>query len=284
MKKIFKEWVVPGPTVPGDAETSPDSEPRVPGDQTLDALSGRFKIFQYKNGHRYSTDDLLVAWYGTAFCGSAARVLDLGSGIGSVGMIAAWRLQGSKFVTVEAQEMSVDLAKKSACYNGLEDRYEIRQGDFREGGVLGVDEKFDLILGSPPYFPLEDGLHGNHPQKISCRFEVRGSIFDYCKTAAKHLSPGGVFACVFPVSPTHQEERVRNATKEAGLTVLRRRDVILKEGEVPLLGLFLMINTEDLPPRFRGQTWIEPSLIIRRFDGSIHPEYAVIKMSIGFPP
>jgi tRNA1Val (adenine37-N6)-methyltransferase len=279
MKKVFKEWVVPGPRAPGEL-----GSPTVPEDQTLDALSGRFKIFQYKNGHRYSTDDLLVAWYGTSFCGAAGKVLDLGSGIGSVGMIAAWRLTGAKLITVEAQEMSVALAHKSAEYNGLTSRYEIRQGDFREEGVLGPDERFDLILGSPPYFPLEDGLHGNHPQKISCRFEMKGSIFDYCKTAADHLTPGGVFACVFPVSPTHQEERVRNATRAANLTVLRTRQVILKEGEAPLLGLFLMMNSDDLPPRARGQTWVEPPLMIRRLDGSIHPEYAVVKMSIGFPP
>lgn len=279
MRKVFKEWVVPGSLAPGEV-----NPPEVPADQTLDALSGRFKIFQYKNGHRYSTDDLLVAWYGTAFCGAASAVLDLGSGIGSVGMIAAWRLAGAKFVTVEAQEMSVELARKSAAYNGLTSRYEIRLGDFRDPGAVALDEKFDLVLGSPPYFPLEDGIHGNHPQKIACRFEVRGTIQDYCQAATKHLAPGGVFACVFPVNPPHQQERVMAAIADSGMTLLRRRDVVLKEGESPLLGLFLMMNSEDLPPRARAQTWVEPPLIIRTLDGSIHPEYAVIKMSIGFPP
>jgi tRNA1(Val) A37 N6-methylase TrmN6 len=46
-------------------------------------------------------------------------VLDLGSGIGSVGMIAAWRFQAQRFVTVEAQAESVALARRSAEYNGL---------------------------------------------------------------------------------------------------------------------------------------------------------------------
>ena len=57
-------------------------------------------------------------------------VLDLGSGIGSVGMIAAWRLPGARIVTIEAQDESVRLARKSVAYNGLESRYEIRHGDF----------------------------------------------------------------------------------------------------------------------------------------------------------
>ncbi|MBI2711725.1 MAG: methyltransferase [Bdellovibrio sp.] len=279
MKKSFKDWMIPGPAVPGVSQDS-----AVPEDQSLDALSGHFKIYQYRAGHRYSTDDLLVAWYGTSFCGSAKKVLDLGSGIGSVGMIAAWRLPGAEFVTIEAQDISVQLAQKSIRYNGLESRYEIRCGDFRDSETLSGKERFDLILGSPPYFPMEDGLLGNHPQKISCRFEMRGSILDYASVASKHLTPGGVFACIFPVAPKHQRDRVNQAAQEAGFTILRTRDVVLKEGEPPLLALFLMTLSSDIPEAYREKTWHENPLMIRQKDGSIHPEYSVIKMSIGFPP
>jgi hypothetical protein len=30
--------------------------------------------------------------------------------------------------------------------------------------------------------------------------------------------------------------------------------------------------------------WEEPPLVIRRKDGEVHPEYAVAKLGIGFPP
>src|SRR5262245_65965690 len=109
---------MPGIVPPG-ARTAPEVAP----DETLDALSGHFRIYQLRGGHRFSTDDVLTAWYGTTWAPSAARVLDLGSGIGSVGMIAGWRLQGARVVTVEAQEESVRLARTSAAYNGLEPRY-----------------------------------------------------------------------------------------------------------------------------------------------------------------
>lgn len=274
----FKGYVIPGPPPPG----LPEGE--FPEGTTLDAISGQWKLFQYKKGHRFSTDDVLVAWYGTSNAPHPARVLDLGSGIGSVGMVAAWRLPGSRFVTVEAQDISLALAKKSAAYNGLLERYELRLGDFRDPGVLRDDEVFELVLGSPPYFPLEDGVHGDHPQKIACRFEVRGDISHYCATAAKHLAPGGLFACVFPVQPAHQLARVREAAKVAGLTILKQRDVALKEGEPPLLGLFAMLRSADLPEAFREKTWVEPVLTIRRADGAVHPEYSAIKLSFGFPP
>lgn len=276
----FRGWTVPGPLP--DVENIKNIEPA--DGETIDALSGHFRIFQLKRGHRFSTDDVLTAWYGTSWCPSATRVLDLGSGIGSVGMTAAWRLPAAQFVTVEAQPESVQLAKKSAAYNGLLGRYDIRQGDFRDPDVLDPEERFDLILGSPPYFPLDSGSHGDHPQKIACRFEVRGTVADYAEIAARHINPGGVFACVFPVDPPHQLARVKDAAQQSGWTIIRWRPVVLREGNQPLIGLFAMIRSQDLPEDMRDQTWQEPPLIIRTENGDVHPEYRAVKLSFGFPP
>jgi tRNA1(Val) A37 N6-methylase TrmN6 len=140
------------------------------------------------------------------------------------------------------------------------------------------------VLGSPPYFPLGSGVEGDHPQKIACRFEMRGNISDYCTVAARHLEHGGFFACVFPIAPEEQENRLKEGAAAAGLVVVRRRPVVLREDERPLLGLFGLMRAEDLPERMRAQTWSEPPLIIRARDGSVHPEYAAVKLAFGFPP
>jgi tRNA1Val (adenine37-N6)-methyltransferase len=272
----FKGWAKPGPVPPG-ALVPPD----VPPGETLDAISGHFRIFQLRDGHRFSTDDVLTAWYGTSWAPTASRVLDLGSGIGSVGMIAAWRLPGARVVTIEAQEESVRLARKSAIYNGLQSRYDIRHSDFRSAGTLSADETFDLVLGTPPYFPPGTGVEGDHPQKVACRFELRGDITDYARVAACHLAPGGVFACVFPED---QRARLESAARAADMVIVRRRPVVFRESESPLVGVFLMMRSTDLPPASRRRSWVEPPLIIRASDGSVHPEYAAVKLAIGFPP
>jgi len=274
----FKGWAKPGPVPPG-LGAGVVVEPN----ETLDAISGHFRLFQLRDGHRFSTDDILTAWYGTSWCPTARAALDLGSGIGTVGMICAWRLPGARFVTVEAQAESVALAKKSARYNGLTERYEIRQGDFRDDGVFKSEEKFDFITGSPPYFPPGTGVESEHPQKLACRFELRGTVADYCATAAKHLALGGFFACVFPTELA-QLARVEQGAREAGLVIVRRRPVVFREGEPPLVALFGLVRATDLPEWFRGRTWVEPDLIIRTRDGKIHPEYSTVKLAIGFPP
>lgn len=272
----FRGWAKPGPAPPG-ALAPPDVAPH----ESLDAISGHFRLFQLRDGHRFSTDDMLTAWYGTSWAPRAERVLDLGSGIGSVGMVAAWRLPGAAFVTVEAQDESVALARKSAAYNGLTGRYDIRHGDFRDAEVIGADERFDLVLGSPPYFPLGTGHEGDHPQKVQCRFEVRGDIGDYTRVAMAHLAPGGLFACVFPEG---QLTRVERAAAEASAVIVRRRPVVFRDGDAPLVALFAMMRAADLPEAMRRRTWVEPPLIIRTAAGEIHPEYAALKLSFGFPP
>jgi tRNA1Val (adenine37-N6)-methyltransferase len=280
MDSHFKGWAKPGPVPPGAQSGRPAAEPG----ETLDAISGHFRLFQLEKGHRFSTDDVLTAWYGSSWCPRAETILDLGSGIGTVASIVAWRLPGARVVTVEAQADSVRLARKSAQWNGLGDRIDIREGDFRDAGVIKAEEQFNLVLGSPPYFPSGSGLESEHPQRQACRFELRGDIADYAAVAARHLAPGGLFACVFPIAPAEQHDRVRAAASHAQLAIVRQRPVVLREDERPLLGLFAMMRRADLPESLHARPWVEPPLIIRRTDGSIHPEYSAVKLSFGFPP
>src|SRR2546423_12531672 len=149
----FRGWVRPGPRPPGGVEPEEG--------ETLDYISGHYSIFQYSSGHRFSTDDVLTAWYATQWAPRVERALDLGSGIGSVALVVAWRLPGARIVTVEAQPASVRLARKSARYNGLEERMAIHEGDLRS---FTTEERFDLITGSPPYFPPGTAVEAGHPQ------------------------------------------------------------------------------------------------------------------------
>lgn len=271
MDEFYRGWRRPGPTPPGGLD--------VEDGETLDYLCGWFRIFQYAKGHRYSTDDVLTAWYGTTHAPRVARAADLGSGIGSVALISAWRLPGATFCTVEAQEISLRLAKKSVRYNGLESRFTLFHGDLRDESILANEAPFDLVTGSPPYWPAGTASEAAHAQAIPARIEIRGSVVDYACTASRILAPGGLFAFVFP---TIQMQRALDGVRDAGLTLIRRRDVVFKEGEPPLITLFAASRATDIPPTY--EPYIEPPLVIRRRDGGVPSEYSAIRLSFGFPP
>src|SRR5690606_10536143 len=126
-------------------------------DESLDRLVGDWHILQLKRGHRFSTDDLVCAWRATLAVPHARRLLDLGCGIGSVGLSALHRLPAdATLVGVEAQDVSIGLARRTVARNGLSDRVRLVHGDLRDPGVLDADlvgDGFDLITGSPPYIP-----------------------------------------------------------------------------------------------------------------------------------
>ena len=264
----YRGWRRPGPKPPGGVECE--------AGETLDFIVGHFRIFQYEKGHRYSTDDVLTAWYGTITAPRVETAADLGSGIGSVATIAAWRLPAARFTTIEAQEISFRLAQKSVRFNGLEGRFDLRLGDLRD---FAPADRFDLVLGSPPYFPPGTATAAAHPQAVPARIEVRGTVADYARTAARILAPGGVFAFVFP---TLQNDRALRAIDDAGLRLVRSRDVVFKEGEPPLITLYAASPASDLPASY--MPWTEPPLTIRMRDGSVSPEYSAVRLSIGIPP
>jgi tRNA1(Val) A37 N6-methylase TrmN6 len=269
--EFYRGWRRPGPIPPGGVEAEEG--------ETRDYICGHFRIFQYAKGHRYSTDDVLTAWYGTTHAPSVRRACDLGSGIGSVATIAAWRLQGALFCTVEAQDASLRLARKSMRYNGLESRFTLYGGDLRDPSILANEAPFDLVTGSPPYWPEGTATAAQHPQAVPARIEVRGSVADYALAASRILAPGGLFAFVFP---TIQRERVLQALDDASLKLIRNRDVIFKEGDAPLITLFAAGRADDIPPTY--EPFVEPPLTIRRADGGVDAEYSAIRLSFGFPP
>lgn len=282
MTTSYRGWARPGPIPPGGVD--------VEDGESLDFLCGHWKIFQYQRGHRYSTDDVLCASYASSWAPRVERYCDLGSGIGSVAQMVAWRLAGARTTTIEAQDISLRLAKKTARYNGVDVNF--LQGDLRDHALLEEAVRtggpFDLVTGSPPYWPVGSALPSAHAQAIPARLETRGDVADYARAAARILAVGGLFVCVFQAS---QDARVRNDLDDAGLVLLRSRQVIFKEGADSGLVLYAAARAQDVPATFprrgsvvAGKPVREPPLVIRRADGSTHPEYATVRLSFGFPP
>src|SRR3954464_15578592 len=72
----------------------------------VSGLVGPYRVFQRKNGHRHGIDDATTAWYALQKTRRVKKTLDLGTGIGTVGLAVLWELgDGAELTCVEAQEV-----------------------------------------------------------------------------------------------------------------------------------------------------------------------------------
>ena len=147
------------------------------GPLTEDRLTRDLTIVQRARGHRFSSDDMATAYVACRRAPDARRILDLGCGIGSVLMMIAWRFPLAACTGVEAQQISAALARKSIAWNGAGERVRLIEGDFRD---VALEPAFDLVTGTPPYFPDGTGTLSGKVQAGPCRFEHRGGVEAYC--------------------------------------------------------------------------------------------------------
>ena len=235
---------------------------------TLDILAGAWRIFQLRTGHRFSADDLLTAWTAVHANPAACQVLDLGAGIGSVGLLALWKLPTTRHLTmVEVQAVSHALACHTVAYNGLAERVTLHHQDLRDwpGGA------FDLVTASPPYIPVGQGVQPQHPQKAAARFELHGDIFDYCQAAVRSLAAQGIFCFCHAADDARPERAIR----QAGLTLVRRQEVYFRASLPPRMGLFTCT--------WEGTRIDPPPLIIRDLGGHWTAEYLALRAEMGAP-
>lgn len=231
-------------------------------------------IAQRKGGHRHSIDDVLTAWYALQVSPPVAEHLDLGTGIGTVGLLTLWGMgEGARLTCVEAQEISYRLLQANLDANGIRQRVDCSLGDLRE---LDLGRTFPLVTGSPPYFPANAGVVPQDSQKAHARFELRGDVSDYARAAVRHLAPGGWFVLCFP-SP--QKQRALDGIAAAGLGTVKMRDVIPRETLTPLFTLFACRHREG----FAGETEVEAPLTVREASGRLTAEMAGVRRRFGFP-
>jgi tRNA1Val (adenine37-N6)-methyltransferase len=235
-------------------------------DISLDQLAGDWRIFQLRDGHRFSTDDLLTAWAAVRAKPEAHRLLDLGAGIGSIGLLALWRLPAARHLTmVEVQEVSHSLACRTVVYNGLDARVTLHLQDLRRwpGGT------FDLVTGSPPYLPLARGVRSQHAQKAAARFELHGDVFDYCAAATRSLADTSIFCFCHAADDPRPEQAIAGV----GLTLVRRQLVYFRATVPPRLALYTCA--------WRGDRTDPGPLVIRDRQGRWTEEYLAMREQMG---
>ncbi len=271
----------PGPKPRGNPKNIEMLNPRM--GEELCCLVGSWRIFQVVGGHRYSTEDVVVAFLAGRVVRNlserdcsygVSHYLDLGTGIGSVLQMTTWQLlqiaksRDVRSIGVEAQSKSANMARRSIMYNGVDNQCHVVHGDIRSSFDDSSSDsekktKFSLITGTPPYFKIEFDpktkisrcLQGSLPaaaQSAPARCEFRGGIEVYCEAASKHLSAKDKHArfVVCEGGLMHNRERAQKGADEFGLKILSRVDVIPKTGKPILFSVYEMslLSNKDAKP------------------------------------
>jgi tRNA1Val (adenine37-N6)-methyltransferase len=242
-----------------------------PEDTEHEELVGSWRIHQRRGGHRSSTDDVVTAWMAVRLAaGRPSRYLDLGCGTGSVLLLTAHRLRPLYSLGIEAQPESAMMADRSVAELPEAPPIEILHRDFREL-VVKKDETFDLVTGSPPYFPLGTGVLSPDAQRRAARFELRGGVEAYFEAAARSLTANGSFVLVFP---TEGDARVHEAARLSRLHLRERADLFMREdAKAPFLTVYGFARAPASPA--------SSSFAIRARTGDITPEYRAARRELG---
>ena len=179
------------------------------GPLTDDLLTRDYRVFQRAKGHRFSSDDVATAYVAWHAAKSSRRVIDLGCGLGSVLLHLAWKLPEATLVGVEAQAISFELLRRNVERNLLLDRVTVHHGDLRDEPILAAaGEAFDLVTGTPPYFPPDTAVDAMDEQRAYARIEYRGGVEDYLSAGGRLLAPEGVMVlCGDPLARARARPR-----------------------------------------------------------------------------
>lgn len=164
-------------------------------EERLDDLQvNGYEIIQHPGKFCFGMDAVLLSNFARVKKGE--RVLDLGTGTGIIPILLTAKTQGEKFVGLEIQEESADMARRSAMHNRLEHKVEIITGDIKEAATIFGPASFDVITTNPPYMIGNHGIANALDTKAIARHEVLCTLDDILRESAKLLRPGGRFFMV----------------------------------------------------------------------------------------
>jgi release factor glutamine methyltransferase len=115
-------------------------------------------------------------------------VLDMGTGCGVLGIIAAKRAEN--VISVDVNPYAIRCAKKNAALNNVRGKMAFVQGDLFT--CLSGNVMFDVILFNAPYLPVEEGEADSWLGRAWAGGVTGRQVIDrFISEVAGHLKPSG---------------------------------------------------------------------------------------------
>lgn len=164
----------------------------------IHVLNQRLALRQIEGGFRTSMDSVMLASACPAREGQS--ILDLGCGVGSVGLCILERVANTSLIGIDIQADHVEAAWKNAALNAMDGR-----ADFECADILTLEmESFDHVVFNPPY--LEAGAHIQSPSKAKAKAMGHTHddicIGDWIDCAFRHIKGQGSLTLIHNAGQT----------------------------------------------------------------------------------
>ena len=260
-----------------DAELAPaesvatgatNSDPAIANPVTDDAfLGGELRILQPKRGYRAGIDAVLLAAAIDEKQPADGPLLDLGAGVGTIGLCAARRLGSLNVTLMEKQPELCDLARQNIERNDLAGRVTCLEAAIGASTAqihsIGLrDNSFAYVVANPPFMGARQGTP-------SCE---RLKAASHAMDEAQNLNDWGRF--------------MARMAQQGGTALMIHKAEALSEVLASFAGRFGSISVLPIYPR-KG----EPAnrVIVRGIKGSrgslvIHPGLVLHSQGNAFTP
>ena len=216
----------------------------------MEYLPNGFTLEPAEGGFPLSTDSMVLAHF--AKLPRNARVLDLGSGCGTLGLLLCSREESCHVTGVELTENAHRAAEENIRRNGLESRMVSVCADLRRVSQRFSPGSFSVCLSNPPYF---SGGPASEATPLARR-EDACAPEDLFQVAGWCLKYGGDFFLV------HRPERMAELiAKAAAVQLEAKRLLLLRHREDGPVSLICLAFRKGGKP---GLQWQEESLFDRR--------------------
>jgi FkbM family methyltransferase len=178
----------------------PESRPSEPVTEDL-FLGDALTVMQPRSGYRAGTDAVLLAATLDPNSAGDGPVLDIGSGVGVVGLCVAKRCPKTKVVLFEREPQLAALARLNVERNRLAMRVSVVEGDLARASAAldhaGIpSETFAHVLANPPYHEEGRSTAAGNQLRAASHQMAPDALDTWARFMNRMAAPGGRAAMI----------------------------------------------------------------------------------------
>jgi tRNA1(Val) A37 N6-methylase TrmN6 len=160
-------------------------------------FDGRLALHQPERGHRVGTDAVLLAAAAPEI--SRGLIVDVGAGVGAVGLALAQANPGAQIVLLEKNAAAAAFARENAALNGLETAVRIVEADLFDVAARkaeGLVEAAELVVTNPPFLAAGEARRSPDSDRAMAHVLDEGGVEKWLRASLALLRPGGILVAI----------------------------------------------------------------------------------------